>query len=63
MAEREAPLITKDGMHRILDSIYNDRDMQTFISVMTHAQTCKDCYPFYIKAIEIAKHHIENELR
>lgn len=63
MAETQIPLITKGGMHKILDSVYNNRDMQTFISVMTHAQTCKECSPFFLEAMEKAKHHIANELR
>ena len=63
MSEKQVLRITKDGMHDILDSVYNNRDMQMFITVMTHAQTCSQCSKFFYEAMEKAKQHIENDLR
>lgn len=63
MSEKSIPLITKNGMHKILDLTYNSKKMQSFITVMLHAQTCKDCAPLFVEAMATAKRHMENELK
>ena len=60
---KNAPQITKEKMIQAMDSVYVKRDFQMFISVMTHAQTCKECSRLFFESMRKAKDHLESELR
>lgn len=46
-----------------MDYVYSKRDFQMFISVMTHAQTCKECSKLFFESMRNAQDHLESELK
>ncbi|OLB92504.1 MAG: hypothetical protein AUH25_00550 [Thaumarchaeota archaeon 13_1_40CM_38_12] len=54
--------ITKERMIRAVDYAYQKRDFQMFMTVMTHAQTCKQCSKAFFECMRIAQDHLESEL-
>ena len=57
------PQITKAKIMHVLDSAYAQRDFQTFMSVMTHAQTCNKCSKLFFASMKMAENHLDNELK
>ena len=49
-------------MIRAVDYAYQKRDFQMFMTVMTHAQTCKQCSKAFFECMRIAQDHLESEL-
>ncbi|MBI3638880.1 MAG: hypothetical protein HY223_01030 [Thaumarchaeota archaeon] len=58
----ENVLITKERMKHIVDAAYDTRSFQAFISVMTHAQTCKECSDLFHESMKKAQNHLAIEL-
>ena len=57
------PKITKAVMTKILDSTFDQKDFQMFVTVMTHAQTCKACSTLFFESMQVAKNHLDSELK
>jgi len=55
--------ITKEKMIQAMDSAYMNRDFQMFITIMTHAQTCKKCSKLFFESMRKAKDHFDSELK
>jgi len=60
---QEELLRIRDKMNKVLNDSYGNYDFQMFMSVITHAITCKECSREFYKSIAIAKHHLSNELK
>ena len=57
------PEITKTQLFQVLDDAFEQRDFQRFISVIVHAQTCKECRIFFFEAMKRSEFHLNSELR
>ena len=55
--------ITREKMFEAMHSVYMKRDVQMFIAVMTHAQTCEECSKLFFESMRKAKDHLESELK
>ena len=60
---QSVPQITRERMAQALNSVYAKRDFQMMLTVMTHAQTCKQCSKRFLESLKEAKDHLESELR
>lgn len=54
--------ITKEHMKEILDESYGKKKFQNFVTVMRHAQTCKECSKFFHETMKMAEDHLALEL-
>jgi len=59
----QSEVVTKDKFKEILDSAVDKVKFQKFIQLVTHAQTCIKCAPYYNKALSIAEHHMQESHR
>jgi hypothetical protein len=50
-------------MTEVLSDSYSNHDFQMFMSVITHAITCKECSREFYQSISKAKHHLNSELK
>jgi len=57
------PEITKTQLLQVLDGAFEEREFQRFISILMHAQTCKDCKVFFFEAMQLSKFHLDSELQ
>ncbi len=53
----------REKMHKVMHDSYSDNTFQVFMSVVTHAITCKDCSREFYHSIAIAKDHLNSQLK
>jgi hypothetical protein len=60
---KRVPEITKTKLLQVLDGAFEQREFQRFISILMHAQTCKDCKVLFFEAMQLSKFHLDSELQ
>ncbi len=53
----------REKMDKVLHDSFDNYDFQVFMSVVSHAITCKDCSKEFYHSISIAKEHLYGELK
>ena len=54
--------ISKELMKEIIDESYGQKKFQNFMTIMKHAQTCKECSKAYHETMKMAEDHLALEL-
>ena len=63
VVSHEEFLEIRKRMTAVLDSSFSNHEFQMFMSVITHAITCKECSREFYQSLDIAKQHLNSELK
>lgn len=59
----QSEVFSKEKFKEIIDSSVDKVQFQTFIELVTHAQTCPKCASHYTMALNIAENHMKESHR